>query len=92
MIEVETITVILIAVAACFAIFSASAIMTLNRIERLYTLQVHTMIEIIQAVAAEREGYYEEDDPTDEEEPPKPELATVIPFRSGSEGNPDDPA
>ena len=78
-----------LAIAAAVALVSASiiltvsAMMSLRRFEKLYTMQMQTMAEIIYAVAAAREEYYD-DDPTDEEEHPRPELVSVIPFRSGS--------
>jgi hypothetical protein len=90
MIAVELVIVLVIALIACCVVFAGAAIQSLNRFERLYTMQMQTMIEIIYAIA-EMRGY-EEDDPTDEEEHSRPELAPVIPFRGGPDGKPDDPA
>lgn len=86
-----------IAIAAAVALVSASivltvsAMMSLRRFEKLYLMQMQTMTEIIYAIAASRDEY-DDDDPTDEEEQPRPELAPVIPFRGGPDGKPDDPA
>lgn len=82
-VELSIIVVMSLAIA-CIGL-AASAILSLNRFERLYTMQIQAMTAIIYAIA-EMRGY-EEDDPTDEEERPKPELAPVIPFRGGPEGN-----
>jgi len=86
-----------LAIAAAVALVSASivltvsALMSLRRFEKLYLMQMQTMTEIIYAIAASRDDY-DDDDPTDEEEHPRPELAPVIPFRGGPDGKPDDPA
>jgi hypothetical protein len=86
-----------LAIAAAVALVSASivltvsALMSLRRFEKLYVMQMQTMTEIIYAIAASRDDY-DDDDPTDEEEHPRPELAPVIPFRGGPDGKPDDPA
>lgn len=86
-----------LAIAAAVALVSASivltvsALMSLRRFEKLYVMQMQTMTEIIYAIAASRDDY-DDDDPTDEEEHSRPELAPVIPFRGGPDGKPDDPA
>lgn len=86
-----------LAIAAALALVSASiilavsAMLSLRRFERLYTMQMQTMVEIIYAIAASRDDY-DDDDPTDEEELPRPDLASVLPFRGGPAGKPNDPA
>jgi hypothetical protein len=77
------------ALASACIILSISAMLSLKRFEQLYTMQIQAMTAIIYAIA-EMRGYEEEDDPTDEEEHPKPELAPVLPFRGGPEGNDND--
>ena len=86
-VELSIIVVMSLAIA-CIGL-AASTILSLNRFERLYTMQIQAMTAIIYAIA-EMRGYEEEDDPTDEEERPKPELAPVLPFRGGPEGNDSD--
>lgn len=76
------------ALASACIILSISAMLSLKRFEQLYTMQIQAMTAIIYAIA-EMRGY-EEDDPTDEEELPRPELAPVLPFRGGPEGNDSD--
>ena len=88
-VELSIIVVMSLAIA-CIGL-AASAILSLNRFERLYTMQIQAMTAIIYAIA-EMRGYEEEDDPTDEEEHSRPDLAPVIPFRGGPDGKPDDPA
>lgn len=74
-----------VALVAASIMLIVEAMMSLRRFERLYTMQMQAMTEIIYALAAARDEYYDDDDDTDEEEQPsKPELVAVIPFRSGS--------
>lgn len=84
------IVVVMALSAPCF-ILAVSAMMSLKRFEQLYTMQIQAMTTIIYAIAEMRGMVEEEDDPTDEEERQKPELAPVLPFRGGPDGKPNDP-